>query len=128
MPFQRQFGMLPGLPNQSSAHKTPGSQLVDLHYARLRLVERWDWMRFVRLANFLQLTPWELASLALIRHDLLEAYKRRGMLPMRSPAPTALILTLLEAQALKGWVNDIIPNPFPSLVQMHETASEEKAV
>lgn len=109
------YGMTAQLPNIGSAHQTPTTLLLDTHWATLGIVRRWDWTRFVRLANFLQMTPWELASLAMIKHSSLEAYKRRGVLPTVNPAPTALILTLLEAQALKGWVADIIVNPWPSL-------------
>lgn len=93
--------------------------MIDTSYASLNLVPRWNWIRFMRLANFLKLTPWELASLAIIRHEALDSYKRRGALPMMNPAPTALILTLIEAQALKGWTDDIIPNPFPNLAGLY---------
>lgn len=125
MPLPLLYGNTKPLPNVNSAHRTPASLMVDLHYARLCLVERWDWTRFVRLANFLQITPWELASLAMIRHDALDGYKLRGVLPVKNPQPTAMILTLLEAQALKGWVNDIIPNPWPSLSRTYAEAAEK---
>lgn len=109
------YGMTPQLPNVGSTHSTPTTQLLDCHWSTMSLVRRWDWVRFVRLANFLQMTPWELASLAMIKHAALEGYKRRGVLPVQNPSATALLLTLLEAQAMKGWTADIIVNPWPSL-------------
>lgn len=125
MPLPREYGSVRSLPNLQSAHQTVASRLVDTHFARLGLVQRWTWDRFIRLANFLEMTPWELASMVMLKHDAVESYKRRSQLPVRNPQPTAFLLTLIESRAMKGWTTDIIENPFPNLSSMCEEASCE---
>lgn len=93
------------------AYETPGSALIDLHYAKLRLDSRWTWERFMRLAGFLRLTPGELASLVRLKHSLLEGCHARNQFP----PPVALLLTVLEAHVTAGLVPDAIANPFPKL-------------
>ncbi len=97
------------LPNKGSPHQSPSSLLIDVHYAKLNLVRRWNWDRFHRLAAFLRLTHGELASLVCIQHSHLNGIQRRNVFP----GPAALLLTLLEAQVLAKCSNDIIPQPFP---------------
>ena len=105
--MRRKFA--PILPNRHSPHQTPASLRVDLRYAELGIVARWDWDRYLRLAAFLNYTPYELASVICIPHGRLWRCQRRN----RFPGPAALLLTLLEAQAMKDYSEDIIANPFP---------------
>lgn len=126
MPIPRLFGAVSSLPNHGSLHQTPASLMIDVHWASLGLIRRWTWERFVRLANFLQLTPWELASMAMIKHPALEGFKRRGILPIQNAQSTALILTQIEASALKGYSKDIIENPWPKLSQIVAEVSDVK--
>lgn len=113
MPLPHVFGSISQLPNYGSPHQTPASLLIDTHYARLQLVERWSWERYARLCQFLQYTPWELGSLVMLRHAAIESYRRTSRLPGSNPRAVALILTLLEAHVMGQWVDDVIANPFP---------------
>jgi hypothetical protein len=97
------------LQNKGSPLQTPASLLTDVHYAKLNIVRRWNWDRFNRLAAFLQLTHGELASLICLPHSQLPGIRKRNVFP----GPVALLLTLLEAQVLAQFSNDIIAQPFP---------------
>jgi hypothetical protein len=98
------------LVNRESPRATPASLRIDLHYARLGVVTRWDWDRYLRLASFLDYTPAELASVICLEHRNLALCERRN----RFPGTAALLLTMLEARALKSYSTDIIENPFPN--------------
>lgn len=105
------------LPNEGSELQTPTTLQVDLHYAKLAIWHRWSWERFVRLCNFLKVTPAELASIACIPHNQLENFQRRNRI-MQSGSPNraaALVLTLLEAHVAKEYTADVIEAPFPDL-------------
>lgn len=108
----------PYLPNRYSKHQTPASLLIDLHYARLGVRARWDWERYCRISTFLDYTPYELASLIHLTHAHVPAIEQNN----KFPGPAALLLTLLEAQAMKDYSTDTIPNPFP-----HDFAQGPKA-
>lgn len=101
----------PVLQNSKSKLQTPASLLFDLHYAKLGIIPRWDWDRFNRLARFLNITIGELASLVLLPHS----YLRSTAFPLhnRLPGSTCLLLTLIEAQMMKSYTDDIIENPIP---------------
>lgn len=105
------------LPNENSTGQTPASLMIDVHYAKLRLVERWDWARFVKLCTFLRMTDCEVASLVLLPHKKLAEYQKRNTLPLTAPhaSSVALNLTLLEAFLMRGLTNDVVSNPFPDL-------------
>jgi hypothetical protein len=105
------------LPNLGSAGQTPASLAIDIHYARLMLVERWDWERFVKLCTFLKMTSFEVASLVLLPHTSVAKYKEGNTLPLRRPhaMSVALNLTLLEAFLMRGLTEDVIESPFPNL-------------
>jgi hypothetical protein len=100
----------PILPNRKSRFTTPASLRIDLHYARIGVIARWDWERFTRLALFLNYTPEEMASLICLQHSHLHGIRERNIFP----GPAALLLTLVEAQVLKGISYDIISNPLPN--------------
>lgn len=108
---------VPPMPNEKSRHQTPASLAIDLHYANLLLVERWDWDRYSRLCNLLKLTPHEMASLVLLPHKYVERFRELNGLPMNYAHARAvgLILTLLEAHLCKHISKDVIENPFPKL-------------
>jgi hypothetical protein len=105
------------LPNPDSDGQTPSSLAIDIHYMNLMLVERWDWERYVKLCNFLKMTAYEVASLVLLPHKNVPAYRAKNLLPMRRAhaASVALSLTLLEAYLMRGLTEDVISNPFPNL-------------
>lgn len=110
------------LPNEGSELQTPTTLQIDLHYSRLRVWERWSWERFVRLCNFLNLTPPELASIACIPHNQLKLFQRRNRI-MQTHSPNraaALVLTILEAHCTKAFTKDVIEEPFPNLSSNHE--------
>lgn len=99
------------LPNRGSPHRTPASLHLDIHYAKLRIRERWNWERYCRLAAFLRYTPYELGSLCCIPHV---AISRAEMTNQFTPT-AALVLTLLEAHFCTAFTKDIIEQPFPNL-------------
>lgn len=101
------------LPNKQSPNQTAGSVRFDVHYARLGIVKRWDQRRYDRLAGFLGLTRYELASLICLRHESIDNHFKVG----KFPGPAALLLTILEAQALKDYVNDVELEAIPPLKQ-----------
>jgi len=103
-------------PNARSSHRSPTSLVIDAHYAGLALTHRWTWERYTRLAAFLQLTKWELASLALIPHRRIERWERDFIFPFEPDVAYAhaMILTLIEANVLSNYTKDIIANPFPT--------------
>lgn len=101
--------MPPITPNRGSKHQTLASLRIDLHYAKLDVIRRWSWERFHRLASFLNVTHGELASLVALPHSRLGTIKERNFFP----GSTALLLTIIEANALKNYSEDIIENPFP---------------
>lgn len=100
----------PLTPNRLSKHQTPASLRIDIHYARLSIVQRWNWERFHRLASFLNVTYGELASLIALPHSHLDGIRERNFFP----GPAALLLTILEASILKNYSDDIIAQPFPT--------------
>ena len=127
MARSRPFGSIKDLPNHESVHQTPASLMIDCHYASLRLVERWSWVRYVRLCKFLNFTPWELASLVMLRHAVIAPYQRTGRLPAQNARAIAMMLTLIEAHVMAKWTDDTIPDPFPKLPvsSQPESPSEE---
>lgn len=113
----KKFGYLPEMPNHGSPFQTPSTVLIDVHYCKLLLVERWTWERFTRLCAFLRISNAELASAVLMPHKMLAAYERDNRIPNRSGAarPIALLLTLLESHCCRHMTKDVIENPFPKL-------------
>lgn len=111
----RALSVSPLIPNKGSKHRTPASLQVDLHYAELNIVGRWNWERFKRLSAFLKLTHGELASIVCLTHKRMESCARAN----RFDAPVALLLTLLEAEYLADYSNDVIANPFPDALRVH---------
>jgi hypothetical protein len=112
------FKIRPKLPNPGSLHQTPASLILDVHYAKLLLVERWTWDRFIRFAAYLKMTPYELGSAALISHDMVDHLRSKNHLGgyrHQGVRAQALILTLLEAHLCGAIFHDVIQNPFPDL-------------
>ncbi len=105
-------------PNFGSKFATPASLRVDFHYIHLDLINRWTWERFKRLANFLKLTPYEVASIAGIPHAVVARWEYKSAIPIPAVAgawSAVLVLTVLEHEVLSKWTNDTIANPFPDL-------------
>lgn len=101
----------PVLPNKQSPDKTSTTLRIDLHYAKLGILVRWDWARYTRLARFLNLTIYELASIICLSHYAARTARSRNTFP----GPAALLLTLLEAEAMMAYTDDVIRNPLPNL-------------
>jgi len=105
------------IPNRGSTNQTPASLQIDLHYAKNEIYTRWNYERFLRLAAFLKLTPYELGSLACIPHRHVDQFRDCNVLKAgrsRNYA-AALVLTILEAHVCKAFTDDIVENPFPNL-------------
>lgn len=98
----------PVLPNRESRHKTAASLRFDLHYSHLGIIERWDRDRYDRLCLFLNLTRYELASFICWPHSQVDGAIERN----RFRGPVCLLLTLIEAQAMRNYTQ-VIKNPFP---------------
>lgn len=94
--------------------------MLDVHWASMRLRERWDWPRYVRLCEFLQMTPYELASLVMLRHKAVDSFRDFGALQInrREAMLVGLMLTLVEAHVMGAWGGDVIENPFPNLTNI----------
>lgn len=106
------------LPNAGSKFATPASLKTDLHYEKLGIYQRWTWDRFLRLATFLKITPYELGSLACVTHSQVEVLRNTNRLKLNGPGknrPGALVLTLLETYCCRMYTKDIIESPFPNL-------------
>lgn len=115
--YRRTTDYTPVIPNRDSPLSTPSSKLLDLHYANLLLIERWSWDRYIKLCEFLKMTPAELASLVLMPHAWLERYEDQNMLDYglaKGSLAVALILTLIEAHTMQTVTKDVILNPFPN--------------
>lgn len=117
------FAVPPLTPNHTSKHQTPASLRIDLHYARLNLIRRWNWERFHRLAAFLNVTYGELASLIALPHSQLYTCRERNYFH----GSAALLLTLLEANALKDYSEDVIAQPFPTNYAPPKDSGEVRA-
>lgn len=114
------------LPNAGSELQTPASLKLDLHFEGIRVWQRWDYERFIRLATFLKLTPGELASTACVPHRALAALEKRNRLynggsPDRA---AALVLTLLEHHVASAYTKDTVANAFPDLTQVAPSSDE----
>jgi hypothetical protein len=105
----------PVLPNGNSPGRTPSSVIIDVHYAKLLLVERWTFDRYKRLCKYLSMTPCEVASLALMPHSDVSVFEQTNQLHPQRARPIAMLLTLLEAHVAGKFFHDVIDNPFPDL-------------
>lgn len=113
------------LPNAGAKTQTPASLNVDLHYAKLKIYERWDWNRYVRLAAFLKLTPHELGSIACLTHRQIDGFQQSNRLKQGGAKDRAgaMVLTLIEAHVTKAYSNDVVENPFPDLTKSAPSAA-----
>lgn len=101
----------PIFPNALSKRQTLGSRRIDLHYAKLNIPRRWTWDRFTMLCSVLRVTHEEMASAICLPHSYLNGAYRRNIFP----GPAALLLTMIEADVMKGISKDIIENPIAPL-------------
>ena len=98
------------LPKDAHLEPTLGSRRIDLHYAKLGIPQRWTWDRFSLLCSVLRVTHLELASVVCLPSAAL----KRAFFANQFPGPAALLLTLIEADVMKG-ITDTIENPLASL-------------
>lgn len=103
--------------NLGSKGQTAASVMLDTHWSMMRLESRWTWERFVRLAKFLEMTPYELASLVMLRHQDVPSYLERGMMhpKHRTTRLIALFLQLVENHVMGAWDPAVVLDPFPHL-------------
>jgi hypothetical protein len=102
----RQKGRLKN-PNLSS--NTAASLVIDAHYAKLRIRERWTAERIERLCAFLRISVGELGSLLGVQHgwwrEHIKSTKPLG-------GPVCILLTIIEARFMKDFTKDVITNIF----------------
>lgn len=98
------------LSNPPNTKRTLGSHRIDLHYAKLNIPRRWTWDRFDLLCSVLRVTHAEMASTICLPRSALKGAHRSNQFP----GPAALLLTLIEADVMKG-ITDTIENPIASL-------------
>lgn len=112
------------LPNATSHQTTPASLAIDLRYAELRVWDRWDYERYIRLAKLLNLTLYELASLACLDHRQIPNLEARNRLyrGTHKDHAGAMVLTVLEAHCAKHLTKDVIEHPFANLNALASTA------
>lgn len=106
------------LPNSGSKNATPASLKIDLHYAKREIFTRWNYERFLRLAAFLRLTPYELGSLAGIAHKDVDAFRAANVLVdcrSRRHFAAAILLTNFEWHACKAFTDDVVKDLYPNL-------------
>lgn len=106
------------LPNEGSRHQSPTTLLIDSHYATLLLPHRWTWDRFIRLCEFAQWTPYELASIVMLPHRYVDQYREGGRLPRPIAMQTGLFLSLVEHRLMGHLAYDTISDPFPTLANL----------
>lgn len=114
MVAKREFAYVPSLPNEGSPHQTPASLMIDVRYANMLLVERWTWDRFARLCQFIQHTPYEVASMVMLKHAAVDTWKERNILSGWTAKHVALLLTVLEYTLCRAYSDDVL-DPFAEL-------------
>lgn len=103
------------LPNYGQPTQTTATKLIDFHYSNLLLVRRWTWDRYVRLAAYLKMTEYELASLATLTHKEVPKFRRENRITRSHAQSVCLILTILEHHVAGQMAMDTVANPFPNL-------------
>lgn len=98
------------LPADLNLKQTLGSKRIDLHYAKLNIPRRWTWNRFNLLCSVLRVTHREMASVLCLPPTAI----RTAYFANSFSGPAALLLTLIEADVMKG-ITDTIDNPLASL-------------
>lgn len=114
MADRRRRGYVPTLPNSGSPHQTPASLMIDVRYANMMLVERWTWERFARLCQFMQHTPYEVASMVMLRHEAVDVWKAQNTMNGSAAKQVALLLTVLEYTLCRAYSDDVL-DPFAEL-------------
>lgn len=120
MPRRKGIPLPAILPNHGSKNATPASLKIDLHYAKRDIFTRWNFERFLRLAAFLKLTPYELGSLAGIAHKDVDLFREANVLVdfrNRRHYAAAILLTNFEWHATKAFTDDVVNDVFPNLSQ-----------
>lgn len=102
------------LPNDGESTQTTATKLIDLHYANTLLVRKWTWDRYVRLAAYLKMTEFELASLATLTHREVPRFKHQNRITRHNPHAVCLVLSLIEHH-VAGLVAMDAANPFPKI-------------
>jgi hypothetical protein len=110
----RPFGTIRSIINEGSKHHSATTKRIDGHFDSLDLYSTWNWPRFCRLADFLRITHYELASLVLLPHRYVGRYEETNRIPGNSPHAIAYILSLYESQ-YSLTIPDSIENLVPKL-------------
>jgi len=88
---------------------TTASLIIDAHYAKLGIKERWTEERVERLCGFLRITLGELGSLLGIPHGW---WKEHVKSTKKLSGPICILLTIIENQYLGPYTKDTITNLF----------------
>ena len=91
-----------------SEYATSASILMDAHYMRIGVVNKWNKERVDRLCGFLRMNYGEIASLLLMPHKEFQ----RVILKPKFPGPLCLLLSIIEHRYLKHYTKDTIDNLF----------------
>ena len=103
--------------------------MFDMHWYTMDLEHPWTWDRFARLCNFMQFTPYELASLVRLPHGKLSMWKEQNQIgrdPASAASASTVLLTIVEHTVMKGWTKDVIANPFPNMDSIHAVMADDK--
>ena len=88
---------------------TAASLIIDAHYAKLRIKERWTEERVERLCAFLRITLGELGSLLGVPHGWWKEHVRSTK---KLSGPICILLTIIENQYLSPYTKDTVTNLF----------------
>jgi|11_taG_2_1085331.scaffolds.fasta_scaffold07657_2 hypothetical protein len=93
--------------NQPS--NTTASLIIDSHYAKLNIKERWNQERVERLCGFLRITLGELASLLGVSHGW---WKTHIHSTKNLSGPICILLTIIETHFMSEYTKDVVTNLF----------------
>jgi len=88
---------------------TPASLIIDAHYAKLGIKERWTEERVEKLCAFLRITLGELGSLIGVPHGW---WKEQVRSTKKLSGPICILLTIIERHYMAGYTDDVITNLF----------------
>jgi hypothetical protein len=95
--------------------RAPWGLAIELHYKRLNLQDKWNERRIKRLCGFLRITIEELAAILGIN----EKTFFNQLASRRIYMSACILLTILEHQAIGGYVDDTIPDVLSGALKRH---------
>ena len=88
---------------------TTASLIIDSHYAKIGIRERWTEERVERLCSFLRITLAELGSLLGMPHGY---WRNHVKSTKKLSGPICILLTIIENQYLAPYTKDTVTNLF----------------